>query len=105
MLRNCACGRWLLDLARSFRPLLRYEVSLPTEGSVPIAYIEPRPKGRPEGSPIEDYVVESHADEVLATFKTQEEAIAWAKDRGYTPRVARVRNHNDKKIPDHWRAV
>ena len=36
-------------------------------------YIEPRPKGRPEGSPIEDYVVEDHADHVLATFKTQRE--------------------------------
>jgi hypothetical protein len=34
-------------------------------------YVEPRPKGRPEGSPIEDYVVETHADHPLATFKTQ----------------------------------
>jgi hypothetical protein len=32
-------------------------------------YVEPRPKGRPEGSPIEDYVVEDHADHVLGTFK------------------------------------
>ena len=38
-------------------------------------YIEPRPKGRPEGDPIDDYVVEDHADHVLATFKTQREAI------------------------------
>ena len=32
-------------------------------------YIEPRPKGRPEGSHIDDYVVEDHADHVLATLK------------------------------------
>jgi len=37
-------------------------------------YIESRPKGRPEGSPIDDYVVEDHADHALATFKTQRES-------------------------------
>ena len=42
-------------------------------------FVEARPKGRPEGSPIEDYVVEDHADQVLQTFKTQHEAIEWAK--------------------------
>lgn len=41
----------------------------------PNVYVEARPKGRPEGSAIEDYVVEDHADHVLATFKTQQEAI------------------------------
>jgi hypothetical protein len=49
-------------------------------------YIEARPKGRPEGSPIEDYVVEDHSDNVLATFKTQREAIDWALRNGHTPR-------------------
>jgi hypothetical protein len=44
-----------------------------------IVYIEPRPKGRPEGDPIDDYVVEDHADHFLASFKTQREAIEWAK--------------------------
>jgi hypothetical protein len=34
-------------------------------------YVEARPKGRPEGSHIEDYVVEDHADHVLASFKTR----------------------------------
>ena len=68
-------------------------------------YIEPRPKGRPHGSPIVDYVVEDQADGVLGTFKTQEDAIAWAKKAGHTPHVARVRHLNNKKIPDHWRAV
>jgi hypothetical protein len=31
---------------------------------VAIVYIEPRPKGRTEGSPIDDYVVENEADRV-----------------------------------------
>ena len=68
-------------------------------------YIEPRPKGRPEGSAIEDYVVEDHADHVLHTCKTQAEAIRWARGQGHHPLVARVRHLNDKKIPDHWRSA
>jgi hypothetical protein len=68
-------------------------------------FIEARPKGRPEGSPIEDFVVEEKGDRVLKTFKTQEEAITWAKGEGHAPHVARVRQLNDKKIPDHWRQV
>jgi hypothetical protein len=66
-------------------------------------YIEARPKGRPEGERIDDYVVEDHADHVLSTFKTQQAAIAWAHSKGHSPLVARVRHLNDKKIPDHWR--
>jgi hypothetical protein len=68
-------------------------------------YIEARPKGRSEGSHIADYVVEEQGDRVLETFKTQAEAITWAKSHGHSPRVARIRHLNDKKIPDHWRAV
>jgi hypothetical protein len=68
-------------------------------------YVEPRPKGRPEGSAIEDYVVEDHADHVLHTCKTQAEAISWAQGQGHHPLVARVRHLNDKKIPDHWRSA
>jgi hypothetical protein len=68
-------------------------------------YVEPRPKGRLHGSHIDDYVVEDHADDVLATFKTQEEAINWARKNGHDPHVARVRHLNDKKKPDHWRAA
>ena len=49
---------------------------------MPNAYIEPRPKGRPDGSPITDYVVEDHADSVLHTAKTQQEAIDWSKKNG-----------------------
>jgi hypothetical protein len=68
-------------------------------------YVEPRPKGRPEGSAIEDYVVEDHADHALAVFHTQEGAIDWAKEHGHAPLVARVRHLNDKKRPDYWRAA
>ena len=63
--------------------------------------VEARPKGRPEGTPIDDYVVEDHTDHVLATFNTQREAIDWAKGKGHTPLVARIRHLNDKKKPDH----
>ena len=72
---------------------------------MPNVYIEPRPKGRTEGSHIDDYVVEDHADHVLSTFKTQHEAITWARSQGHSPLVARVRQLNDKKKPDHWRAA
>ena len=68
-------------------------------------FIEACPKGRPEGSEIEDYVVEEQGDRVLKTFKTQAEAIPWAKSEGHSPHVARVRHLNDKNIPDHWRVV
>jgi hypothetical protein len=40
-----------------------------------VVYVEARPKGRQEGSPFEDYVVEDHADSVLATFKTQHDGL------------------------------
>ena len=48
-------------------------------------YIEARPNGRRDGAPIEDYVVEDHSNHVLATFKTQREAIDWAIKNGHTP--------------------
>src|ERR1017187_6375337 len=68
-------------------------------------YVEARPKGRPEGSRIDDYVVETQGDEVLGTFSTQKAAIDWAKAKGHSPHVARVRHLNDKRRPDHWRAA
>ena len=70
-----------------------------------IVYIEARPKGRPEGTRIDDYVVEDHADHVLATFRTQQEAIDWAKRNHHAAHVARVRHLNNKRSPDHWRTV
>lgn len=72
---------------------------------MPNVYIEARPKGRPEGSPIDEYVVEDHADNVLSTHRTQQEAIEWAKARRHHPLVARVRHLNDKKMADHWRSA
>ncbi len=51
--------------------------TLSEEAKMANVFVEPRPKGRQEGSAIEDYVVEDHADHVLATFKTQREAIEW----------------------------
>jgi hypothetical protein len=42
-------------------------------------YVEARPKGRSEGSAVEGYVVEDRVDGVLSSFKTQAEAIEWAK--------------------------
>ena len=68
-----------------------------------VVYVEARPKGKPEGSPIKDYVVENHADHVLGTFNTQHEAIEWSKKNGHTLHVAWVRHLNDKKNADHWR--
>jgi hypothetical protein len=68
-------------------------------------YVEARPKGRPDGTPIDDYVVETDGDHVLGTFKTQKEAIDWAKKNNHHPLVARVRHLNNKKIPDHWRSA
>jgi hypothetical protein len=67
-------------------------------------YVEARPKGRIDGSPISDYVVEDHADHVLGTFRTQHDAIAWAKGQGHIPLIARVRDLNDKRKPDHWQS-
>jgi hypothetical protein len=75
------------------------------EGRPRNVYIEARPKGRPEGTSINDYVVEDYGDHVLATFKTQREAIDWAKRNGHSALVARVRHLNDKKKPDHWRVT
>ena len=66
-------------------------------------YVEARPKGRPDHSPVDDYVVEDHADHILAAFRTQREAVEWARKEGHDPLVARVRHL--KKKPDHWRAA
>lgn len=68
-------------------------------------FIEARPKGRPAGTHIDDYDVETAGDTVLERFFTQQSAIDWAKSQGHTPHIARVRHLNDKKQPDHWRAV
>lgn len=66
-------------------------------------FVEPRPKGRHEGDPIRVYIVEDHVDHILATFKTQHNAIEWAKKNGHMPHVVRARHLNDEKTPDRWR--
>jgi len=67
-------------------------------------YVEPRPKGRPEGTPITDYVLEFAGGETLnGPFRTQAEAAAYATKMGHHPLCARVRNTN-KGNPDHWRS-
>lgn len=73
---------------------------------MPNVYVEPCPKGRPEGSAIEYYVLEfSHGERVNnIDYKTQAEAIHAAKQLGHHPLVARVR-HTDKGNPDHWRSA
>jgi hypothetical protein len=65
-------------------------------------YIEARPKGRPEGAIIIDWVVENHADHQLASFRTKDDAIEWAKSQGHAPFVARVRHLNDRQNFEHW---
>jgi len=68
-------------------------------------YIEARPKDRPEGSPITDYVIEDINDRVLGSYSTQAQAISVARNAGHHPLVARVRHLNDKRVPDHWRSA
>ena len=33
-------------------------------------FVEARPKGKPAGSPITDYIVEDRADHILGSFRT-----------------------------------
>jgi hypothetical protein len=73
------------------------------ETVMPKAYIKARPEGR-EFDPITDFAVEDDAGNVLATFDTQMEAIAWAKDAGHEALVSRVRDLSEKNNPDHWRS-
>jgi hypothetical protein len=73
---------------------------------MPNVYVEPEPKGRPEGSPITHYVLEySHGARVTSeNYQTQAAAVTAAKSLGHQPLIARVRNTN-KGNPDHWRSA
>jgi hypothetical protein len=42
-------------------------------------YVEARPKGRPDGTRIDDYVVEDHADHVLGTSRRSERRLIGPK--------------------------
>jgi hypothetical protein len=94
---------FLAELQRRRRTISHGGAVVPRAASN--VYVEPRPKGRREGTPIEDYVVEDHKDHVLKVFKTQKDAIDWAKKEGHHPLVARVRHENNKTKPDHWRSA
>jgi len=69
-------------------------------------YVEPEPKGRPEGSAITHYVLEfAHGARVTNdNYHTQAAAVTAAKNLGHHPLTARVRNTN-KGNPDHWRSA
>ena len=67
-------------------------------------YIEACPKGRQEHDPIDNFVVEDDAGQVLGTFDTQMEAILWAKETGHVAQVARSSSLSDPRNPDHWRS-
>jgi len=73
---------------------------------MPNVYVEPQPTGRTEGSEITHYTVEYSGGKSLDSknHPTQASAIQAAKDAGYNPLVARVRNTN-KGNPDHWRTA
>jgi hypothetical protein len=71
---------------------------------MPLVFVEPRPKGHPEGTPIADYVIEfTGGDQLGGPFRTQAEAAEYAKAKGHRPLFARVRN-TTKGDPDHWRS-
>ena len=69
-------------------------------------FVEPEPKGRPEGSAITHYVLEyAHGARVTnGSYATQADAVHAAKKLGHHPLIARVRNTN-KGNPDHWRSA
>lgn len=73
---------------------------------MPNVYIEPHPKGRPEGTAITHYTVEyAHGVSTDGVqHRTQESAINAAIRQGHSPLIARVRN-TSKGNPDHWRSV
>ena len=62
-----------------------------------VGRMSPRLGCRPLSSFIEQCLVEDHADHALGTFKTQREAIDWAKKQAHSPLVAHVRHLNDRR--------
>ena len=77
------------------------------EEIMPNVYVEPRPKGRPEGDPIEDYVVEDHTNKSLPRSERRHEAIDWAiKSVPRAPRRSGIGISMNKEEPwDHWRTA
>ena len=66
-------------------------------------YLEARSTARPERTGSELYVIRDCADQLLGTFRNQNEAIGWARAMGHRPQIARFRNLKDKANADHWR--
>ena len=66
---------------------------------MPNVYIEARPKGRPEGSAVDDFVVEDHAGQVLADAEgsnrvgTEEQPFA-----ARCPRATSQRQENPRSL-------
>ena len=71
---------------------------------MPNVYVEARPKGRPEGSAIEDSWWRITPITCSRRLKPNRRPSAWSTKQGHTPLIARVRHLNDKEKPDHWRA-
>lgn len=86
--------------------ILNCQYRLIWESAMSNVYVEPQPKGRPEGTPITGYhlILAGGIKLVETTFATQKEAIDKAKALGHKPNVARVRNTNIGE-PDHWRSA
>jgi hypothetical protein len=63
--------------------------------------IKSRPKGRPENRPVEDFVVEGHADHAL---HAKSSARLNGENRRPDALVASVLQLHDKKKPNYWRA-
>ena len=64
---------------------------------MPNAYVEALPKGRPERSAIEHFLVEDHPDNVLALLRAS---------RRRSRLLARACRHlNDKTRSDQWRTT
>lgn len=70
---------------------------------MPYAFVEPHPKGQPDGAPITHYVLElaNGARMDQNNYKTRAEAVAAARAAYHTPLIARIQNA-DKGQMDHW---
>ena len=67
------------------------------------AYVEHRPRSNEPKEPTIHFAVVVNGKDV-EKFRTQEDAVSWAKKQGYSPiHVARVRHLQDRDQPDHWR--
>lgn len=67
------------------------------------AFIEHRPKSTDSQASVTHHAVVADGKEAH-TAKTQQEAVEWARSKGYRPiHVARERHLANRDVPDHWR--